>query len=287
MEGVVAGSCEAGALDCSGMAAWDIQSMVDDAAFIRQWIELQHPETGVVVGGLSLGAMLAIATVNAHPDDYDGLFVWEGMLYSEDPQVGGLSGAYCTALQAAIDGGVMFDGVSLNLFKSLGQFAEHTPTGLTPIALFPPFFSNHLAMVAALCVPTDGPFSQPVPGYVLAAGSPEIDSLSFASDARVLHSARRLYNYLPIAMLRDLHCSLAGLDDRYVADLGEFSGPVLALGAGHGYGPFMQDQLDLFGSSDVTMRYQPDFGHVDHFWSPRHQMLVEQPIMDLLLRAMP
>ncbi len=287
MEGVVAGCCEAGALDCSGMAAWDIQSIVDDVAFLRQWIELQNPKAGVVVGGLSLGAMSAIASVNAYPGDYDGLIVWEGMLYSEDPAVVGLSSAYCPALQAALDAGILFDGVNLNVLKSLGQYVQNTPAGLTPIALFPPFFSNHLALVAALSVPTDGPFSQPVPGYILAAGSVADDRMAFADDTRLVDSALRLYNYLPIAMVRDLHCSLAGLDDRYVADLGDFTGPILALGAGHGYGPYMQDQLDRFGSSDVTMRYQPDFGHVDHFWSPRHRALLEFPILRWLRGVLP
>ncbi len=45
-EGIPAGTCEAGALDCSIMSTWDLASMVDDITFVRSQIELPrspHP----------------------------------------------------------------------------------------------------------------------------------------------------------------------------------------------------------------------------------------------------
>lgn len=286
VDGLVAGACEGGVFDCSAIAGWGLQSMVDDIAFIREWIETEHPDGEVVVGGFSLGAMLAVATVNVRPDDFAGLLVWEGMLYSENPEVLALSGAYCPALQAAIDAGVLFDGVTLNVFHALGELVDQTPSGLTPIPLFPPFFSNHLALVAALSVPTDGPFSQVVPGYILAAGDVTEDRLQSAVESRVVATARRLYNYLPLAMIRDWHCALAGSDDTHVANLEGYTAPVLALGAGHGYGPYMQDQLDRLGSSEVEFQYRPGFAHVDHFWSADHREVLERPILRWLRRVL-
>ena len=84
---------------------------------------------------------------------------------------------------------------------------------------------------------------------------------------------------------RDLHCSVAGLDETWVANLESFTGPVLAIGAGHGWGAYMEDQLGLFGSTDVVFRFHPNFGHADHFWSERHRSHVERPILHWLERV--
>src|ERR1041384_4139660 len=87
VQGITAGSCESNAIDCSVMADWGIQTMVDDIAFIRQQIEAAHPGEKPVVGGLSLGSIASIATINAHPSDYAGAILIEGTLYDENPQV--------------------------------------------------------------------------------------------------------------------------------------------------------------------------------------------------------
>ncbi|MCP3964573.1 MAG: hypothetical protein GY719_42635 [bacterium] len=287
VDGIPAGSCEAGVLDCSAMAHWGLRSMVEDAAFIREWIEQLQPGSPVVIGGASLGAMQAIATVNSHPEKYDGTIVWEGSLYSEDPGVVAQSEAYCVGLGAAVDAGIVFDGVTFNVFQQLGKQVNLAPSGLTPNPLFPPVLTNHQSLVVALALPTPGPLSMPVPGYILANGTIAKEfGLFFASDARLVASAERLYDYFPLAVLRDLHCSYAGIDDQFVDGLGSFTGPVLAIGAGHGYGPYLQDQLDRFGSREVELRVEPDFGHLDHFWSDQHRAFVERPVLRWLRRTL-
>src|SRR6478672_1693068 len=109
-EGIPAGTCEAGALDCSILATWDLASMVDDIAFVRSQIEILHPHTRIVTGGASLGGILAVAVANAHPNDWDGILVWEGMLHSQDPQVLALDQGYCAAIQAQLGAGLVYDG---------------------------------------------------------------------------------------------------------------------------------------------------------------------------------
>ena len=54
--GTTAGSCESGAIDCSPMADWGLQTMVDDVEFIRQQIAAEYPGLKIVVGGLSMEA---------------------------------------------------------------------------------------------------------------------------------------------------------------------------------------------------------------------------------------
>ncbi len=284
-DGIPAGACEAGVLDCSAMAGWGLASMVDDANFIRGQIEAARPGAEVFVGGFSLGAILAIAVVNDYPGDYAGLIAWDGFLYSEDAGVLAYAEEQCAELELALGAGVLFDGVTLNFLQQLGKVASQAPAAPTPIRLMPEFFTNHQALVAATCIPTPGPLTMPVPGYILANGSMTEGQLFFASEPRIFDSTDRLYDYLPLKVLRDLHCSVAGLDDTWVDGLDAFTGPVLAIGAGHGWGAYIEDQLGILGSTDVEFLFQPDFGHVDHFWSERHRDYLELPILQWLRRV--
>jgi pimeloyl-ACP methyl ester carboxylesterase len=281
-EAIPAGTCEAGLFDCSVMAGWNLQSMVDDIAFVRSQIELLHPGTEIVAGGASLGGILALATADAHPDDYDGILVWEGMLASPDPVVQALNQGYCDALEAAIAGGAVSDGVGANVFKAVSKQAELAPSGLNLIPLFPPTLTAHQVLVLLLSVTAPGPVTMPVPGYVQMAGSFPDDELFFASEPRVFEDVGRFNSYVPNPVVRDVSCSLAGEETAYVDNLGAFTGSVLALGGGRGFGPFMQDNLDLLGSTDVTFLLEPDFGHIDHFMTAQHRQFVERPILDWL-----
>lgn len=278
-EGIPAGTCEAGVLDCSAMAGWGLQSMVDDIAFVRAQIEELHPGTRIVAGGASLGGMLAIAAANADPTSYDGIFPWEGMLYSADPDVRSINDGSCAGLQAQIGAGVIYDAVGGGVLRQVAQYAELAPGGLSPIRLFPPGLTNHQVLVLALSVPTPGPVTMPVPGYVLMAGSLPDDKLFFASEARVYDNIRRFNAYIPNVLVRDIVCSLAGNDSTHVANLGAFTGSVLMIGGGHGFGAYMGDQLAQFGGSDKTLLLEPDFGHIDHFMTRRHRDVVERPIL--------
>lgn len=279
-EGIPAGTCEAGVLDCSVMTGWNIQSMVDDIAFVRSQIELLHPGTRIVAGGASLGGMLAFAVANAAPGDYDGIIAWEGMLYSQDPQVIALNQGYCAALEAQIAGGAVFDGVGTNVFKDVTRFARLAPSGLAAIPLFPPNLTNHQVMVLLLAVPSPGPVTMPVPSYIQMNGSLAEDRLFFADEPRMFENVSRFVGYSPLATVRDVSCSLAGVETAYTSNLGSFHGSVLAIGGGRGFGPYMPDNLALLGSADQTFLLEPEFGHIDHFMTAQHRDFVERPIFD-------
>lgn len=276
------GTCEAGVFDCSVMASWNIQAHLDDIAFIRSAIEAHRPGTGVVAGGASLGGMLAVGAANEAPDDYDGVLVWEGMLASDDPAVIALNAGYCAALEAQLAGGLVYDGVGPSLFKQVSEAARLAPGGTTAIPLFPPIFTNHQVMVLSLSTPTPGPVSMPVPGYIQMNGSVADDELFFASEPRLHENVRRFTSYGPNATVRDVTCSLAGVETAYTSSLGSYTGSVLAIGGGRGFGAYMGHQLSLFGSTDVTFLLTPDFGHIDHFMTPDHREYVERPIFDWL-----
>ncbi|HVF59151.1 MAG TPA: hypothetical protein VNJ70_05000 [Thermoanaerobaculia bacterium] len=274
-----AGTCEAGLLDCSVMAGWDLRSMVDDIAFVRAQIEQLHPGTKIVAGGASLGGILALAVANAQPADYDGILPWEGMLASPDPIVQGLNQAYCAALEAQIAGGGVVDGVSTNVFKAVTRQAKLAPSGPNAIPLFPSTLTGHQVMVLLLAVSAPGPVTMPVPNYIQMNGSFAEDRLFFADEARVFENVGRFNSYVPVTVVRDISCSLAGVETAYTSNLGSYTGSVLAIGGGRGFGPFMAGQLAMLGSTDVTFLLEPEFGHIDHFMTDRHREFVEHPIL--------
>jgi pimeloyl-ACP methyl ester carboxylesterase len=280
-EGIPHGVCEEGILPCDIMATWDMQSILEDIAFVRSQIEALHPGSGVVIGGNSLGAMLAIATVNAHPEDYDGLFAYSGMLYSENPEVQFLNMGYCSALEDEIVGGTYFSVTGGSIIKEVAISSKAIPDALTANPLFPPGFTNHQAFVLLSSMPpTPGPLSLPVPGIIIANGNFMTDEFYYASEARYYEIAIRLNAYVTTPLARDLVCSLGGVDKQHIENIEEFTGPVLFLGAEFGFGPYLQDQVDQFtGSSDRTLLVEPNFGHVDHYLSAKHQQYYENPIL--------
>ncbi|HEY9423043.1 MAG TPA: hypothetical protein VIW92_16645 [Thermoanaerobaculia bacterium] len=284
-EGIPAGTCEAGILDCSIMSTWNLQSMLDDIAFIRAQIETLNPGTKVVAGGASLGGILAFALANAAPGDYDGIFPWEGMLATPDPVVRAMNQGYCAAVEAQLAAGIFYDGVGPSVFKEVTKNARLVPSGLTPIPLFPPTLTNHQVFVLLVSVPSPGPVTMPVPNYIQMNGSLAEDRLFFASEQRAYENISRFVSYAPIALVRDISCSLAGNETSYTSNAGNYHGSVLAIGGGRGFGPYMPGHLALLGSTDQTFLLKPGFGHIDHFMTPKHRDFVEKPIFDWAMRV--
>jgi len=286
-EGIPAGVCEAGFVDCSGMVDWDLQSLLDDIAYIRGQIEILNPGTAVAAGGTSLGGILATALADAAPHDYVGLFPWEGMLFTPDPAVTALNQGYCAGIEAQIGAGLVFDGVGGNILKRVVEQSTLAPQGLNTIPFFPPFLTAHQVLVAVVAQEAPGPVSMPVPGYVAMTGSLAEDRLFFASEKRLADNVRTFASVIPNPLVRDISCSLAGVETAYVDNLGAYTGSVLAIGGGFGFGAYMQDQLDQLTGADITFLLEPEFGHIDHFMTPRHRQFVERPILRWLRQIMP
>ena len=95
----------------------------------------------------------------------------------------------------------------------------------------------------------------------------------------------RFASYSPTVLLADVTCSIAGATTTFTANLGSFTGPLLAIGGGHAFGAYMADQIALFGSTSKQFRLQPLFGHVDHATTADHRRYVEEPILDFLAQV--
>ena len=277
VQGIPAGSCESGAIDCSPMQQWGIQTAVDDAKYIRDQIAVEYPGVDVIVGGLSFGSVLSLALLNAHPNDYAGAILIEGTLHDTNPAVQAINANFCAMFTGMLAGGIYYDGQSGPGIKLLSQLAQSAPNQPSLAPGFPPGLTNHQVFVLALSEPVVTPLS-PRPGYFNVAGSFVEDRFFYANESLVHGSLAGFVNYATILSLRDLNCGLAG-ETTFNGNLANFSGPVMMFAAGHGFGTAMQDTAALLTSATVTMKSNPNYGHVDYMFSEDHIQELEHPIM--------
>lgn len=279
---LVAGSCESGAVDCSPMADWGIATVNSDIAYIRQQIAVEFPDLKVVVGGLSMGSITAMAAINAQPNDYAGALLIEGTLHDPDANVRAINANFCANFDALLAAGVYYDGQSGPGIKALSQFAQVAPNAPTVFPGFPPGTTNHQAFVLALSAASVTPLS-PRPGYYNVAGSVTEDRFFYANESLVHGSLATFFDYTPIRSIRDLNCGLAG-DTTYTSNLGSFNGPVIMFAAGHGFGSAMLSTAQLMTSAAVTINFEQEYGHVDYMFSTNHLHELEHPIYTWLLK---
>ncbi|HEX6183485.1 MAG TPA: alpha/beta hydrolase [Pyrinomonadaceae bacterium] len=282
VQGLTAGQCESGAVDCSAMAGWGLQTILDDVAFIRQQIAAAHPGEKPFVGGLSLGSIASIAAINQNPEAYAGAILLEGSLYTVNPETRAINAGFCAAFDDQLANGVFYDGQNTPGFKLLSHLAEVAPNDPTPVPGFPPGFTNHRAWVAVMTAPPVGP-TTPRPGYFFLAGSVAEDRLFYADEPLVHANIRAFVDYVATRTIRDVSCGLAG-ERTFTDNLQGFTGPVLMIAAGHGFGPEMLDTKALLTNADVTLEYREEYGHVDHVFSTKHMQEVEHPVLAWLLR---
>lgn len=276
VQGIPAGSCESGAIDCSPMQHWGVQTAVDDAKYIRDQIALEYPGVDVIAGGLSFGSIISIALLDAHPTDFAGAILIEGTIRDTDPAVQAINANFCAMFEGMLAAGIYYDGQSGPGIKLLSQLAQTVPDQPAP-PTFPPGLTIHQAFVFALSEPIVSPLS-PRPGYFNVAGSFVENRFFYANESLVHGSLAGFVDYATTRSLRDLNCGLAG-ETTFNDNLDSFSGPVLMFAAGHGFGTAMQDTAALMTSATVTMKSNPNYGHVDYMFSEDHIQELEHPIM--------
>jgi pimeloyl-ACP methyl ester carboxylesterase len=282
VQGLTAGSCESGAIDCSPMADWGLQTVVDDATFIRQQIAANYPGLKIVVGGLSMGSIASQALLNVHPNDYAGAILIEGTIHDTDATVRAINANFCTTFEGLLAAGVYYDGQSAPGIKFLSLLAQVAPNVPTALPGFPPGITNHQAFVLAMSAPPVSPLT-PRPGYYNLAGNFLEDRLFYANESLVHANLAGFVDYTTILSLRDLNCGLAG-ETTFTNNLGSFAGPVIMFAGGHGFGSAMTDTAQLMSSADVTINSRAEYGHVDYMFSINHLQELEHPILNWLLQ---
>ncbi|HVR96875.1 MAG TPA: hypothetical protein VMW27_09690 [Thermoanaerobaculia bacterium] len=278
--GLAPGACSA-TVDCSGMGDWGMAKVVADALYIREWIRDVHGPVQPVIGGFSLGAMSTLAVVDAAPHDWAGAILWEGMLYSEDPTVLAANGVVCASLEAQLAAGQLWDDATYSSLQLFYGLATADPDGPSPVPGFEGL-TNRQVFILLLTTPQPAPPAY-VPGYTLMAGS-LATGFSFASETRIGMLIAQLNAYEPLVLIRDYTCALAG-ERTFTGNLESFQAPVYAVRAGHGFGSWMDDNLELLGSDEITTNFVADFAHGDHYASPDFRRIMAQPLFDWLKRV--
>lgn len=281
-QGLTAGSCESGVIDCSPMADWGLATIGSDVSYIRQQIGVRFPGLKVVVGGLSMGSIASMAALNAQPNNYAGAILIEGTIYDPDANVRAINAGFCANWDALLAGGVYYDGQSGPAVKALSQVAQAAPNAPVVFPGFPPGLTNHQAFVLALSAPPVSPLA-PRPGYYNLAGNVAEDRFLYANEPLVHANLATFLDYTPLKSLRDLNCGLAG-ETTFTNNLGSFSGPVIMFAGGHGFGPAMFSTAQLMTSASVTLNFKQEYGHVDYMFSNNHQHELEHPIYTWLIQ---
>jgi pimeloyl-ACP methyl ester carboxylesterase len=279
---LTAGSCESGAVDCSPMADWGLATISSDVSHIRQRIAAEFPGLKVAIGGLSMGSIVAMAAINAQPNDYAGAILIDGTIHDPDANVRAINANFCATAEALLAAGVFYDGQSGAAVKALSQLAQTAPNVPTVFPGFPPGTTNHQAFVLAMSAPPLSPLA-PRPNYYNLAGSVTEDRFFYANESLVHANLATFLDYVPIRSLRDLNCGLAG-ETTFTNNLGSFNGPVLMFVAGHGFGSAMFSTAQLMTSATVTINFEQDYGHVDYMFSENHLHELEHPILTWLTK---
>lgn len=275
--GIAPGACGA-TLDCSPALNWTLQTVVDDVGFIRGRLALATSRKPVI-GGLSLGAITALAAVNQDPNAFTGLIAWDGSLVTDDAAIRAHNLGFCNQFAGLVAAGVPVDDQSLPFVKAVAQLAQVAPNApfALPVPGFPAGLTNRQAFILILSTPN--PIApSPRPGFITAAGDFTTGTLFFSSEVRLAGSIASFNDATANRVGRDFYCSLAGVETSYSSGLWKFKAPAMIIRAGKGFGSIMNELPAKLGSKSVTQYGIDAFAHVDHLGSPLHLALLEAPI---------
>ena len=171
-----------------------------------------------------------------------------------------MSAQNCSNLRAAISAG--------------NYYEESLPLALKDLAQ-----SGESATISFFGVPQ--PTVSGTPNWIQLVADPSATAYEFAWFPRVFDFIMAFNNVESLAAISGISCSLAG-DRAYTSNLSAFQAPILAIEAGQGFGPYMQDTINLTSSSKVRVEVDPAFGHLDAYLSSDYAAYTERRILDWL-----
>jgi pimeloyl-ACP methyl ester carboxylesterase len=281
---LAAGSCESG-VDCSAIATWDNETVSQDALFALSLLKAYSPWEKPVIGGFSAGSSGALATVNRAPDEFSGLFMYEGTLYNKDPAIAAHNDPICTSLTSEIAAGTFADPSFAAIGESL-ELAHSDPSGLSPIPGFPPGTTNEQSMFYIFGTPPPPTALSPTATFVRDIVDFTAQKFVYTNEQRLELAGPLFDTYGALPALRDLACGLAGRETKFVTNVGRFRGDLLVFVEGTGFGPAMFDTAALFDhASSVTIDQHTELGDSDPYFAFRWHELFLDPLEAWLRRT--
>jgi pimeloyl-ACP methyl ester carboxylesterase len=283
--GLAPGSCESGA-DCSAMATWNFDAYSQDALFGLSLLKDFNPHQKPVVGGFSAGANATLATINRAPHEFAGAFMYEGTFYTEDPDIAAHNDPICANLQGAIGAGALFDP-SAAVLGGVLQLAAADPNGASPFPFFPPGTTNKLSMFYVFGTPPPAGALSPTAGFIRTLVDFNMQQFVYTNEQRLELVGPLFDSYGSLAALRDLSCGLAGHDDTYYRNVGEFDGKLLMFVEGTGFGPAMFDTAGLFtNAAQIDIDQHAELGEADAYFGNDWQTTFLKPLKKWLKDAL-
>lgn len=275
-------ACETDPASCAISGTWGMDTYIDDTIYIRDALETTLPGRTVVMGGVSLGAMVPVAVVNEDPYRYDGLFLLDGFLYSADPVIINHNAPYCGMLDAMVGMGLYYDGTLGQISTLIMTLAQTDPDGPSPIM---PGLTNRQALIAFF--DTLPPFPDaPVschPDAHICVGDVMAGEFYYADEEKLFYGIETFMPYIPFVITRDFLCAMAAhpLYD-YTYNLSAYEGAIYAAGGTEGMGGHMADELALFVNADITEAFEIGYGHMDPYFSKTRFCDLTLPLLSWL-----
>jgi pimeloyl-ACP methyl ester carboxylesterase len=257
-------NCEVDPTSCMVSGTWGMDEYVNDIMYLRSFMDgIVPPDAKVAMGGVSLGAMVPVAVVNIDPDRYDGLFLLDGFVYSEDPEVINHNTPFCGMLSAMVDAGVYYDGTQGEVSTLLMILDQSDPDGNSPIISG---LTNKQAFVAFFdTLPPEAPVSGH-PNASICKGDVTDGEFYYADREKLYYGIETFIPYIPLVITRDFVCAIAG-QISYADNLSNYTGSIYAGGGTEGFGGHMEDELNLFTNANVVENFDTGYGHMDTYFS--------------------
>lgn len=258
-------ACETDPASCAVAGTWGMDTYIDDTSYIRDAVEAALPGRTIIIGGVSLGAMVPVAVVNEDPDRYDGLFLLDGFLYSADPVILNHNAPFCGMLEVMAGMGIYYDGTQGQVATLLMTLAQTDPSGPSPII---PGLTNRQALIAFFdTLPPGTPISGH-PDAHICVGDVMAGEFYYADDEKLFYGIETFMPYIPFVITRDFTCAIAGWPGyNYTSNLAAYEGAIYAAGGTEGLGGHMADELSLFVNADITETFELGYGHMDPYFS--------------------
>ena len=285
--------------DCSFMSSWGLDTYVRDLEFIRSIAQVANLGKRPAIGGLSLGGMLGVVSVNNNPNGWSGVFSEDGtIVFYADPVLNALYRPMCEQLKAGVSSGELTADQDAGPFLAMSAGAYLSdPQGASQII---PGVTNEDAMYYVFTTACYGSAPPPdgiceKPGYTYAAGTSVLNggvqnSLAYSDmnylARELLHGVNHVESW---AVERDYYCMMASdQTPHWTARLGEFHGALLAFENEIGMGTVADPTIALFTHANVTILFKNGYGHLDESSNVDALHVQHEPIYHwLMLKVVP
>jgi len=274
---------------------WGMQRYVDDVRIIGAIAWLTHLFQAPAIGGLSLGAMVSIASLNDPPIlwNWRKAAIMDGTLYYADPDLQAVYQIACDDYTQKASSGIRYDSLSYLLLTSLWHAYLDNPNGVSIWSIGaceqscldeennPRYCTNDECMHLVATQPQQPPVAE-APDYVYLAGQINPNMLYYADEDLMTAAVDQFNTCEPYLLMSNYYCCFTGICE-FTDNLDSYDGDILAVKTGMGFGPHMDDNLDLLENANIQELVVSQYGHADVMVAADQDMTIWPTLRDFFL----